>query len=94
MVLVCLRVSATRIIRGVPDGFGQHLVGGQHGADQQQRNNDRPRKLGGGEGEVRDRWQRDRHEPAKRVVLQEFVPFECCHGVLVRFSCFSFMRSQ
>ena len=67
-----LGVRSFRIlcIGGLSDCLGKHLVGDEHGTNEQQRKNHRPRKLGGGESDVEESWQYHRGEPKNGVPLQ------------------------
>src|SRR5262245_17193633 len=59
----------------------KHLIGGQHWADQEQRDNHRPRKLGGGKGNAKEGRQRHCRKPENGVPHQQALheqPFRRC----------------
>mgnify|MGYP003908258549 CR=1 FL=1 len=56
----------------ISDGLRKHLVGAQHGAQEQQRKNHRPRELGGGESNIEEGRRYHGYEPKNGVPLSRF----------------------
>jgi hypothetical protein len=72
-------------IGGFSDCLGNHPIGGQHWADEQQRRNHLPGKLGGGERDAEESRQYHRDEPKNGVPLQEVFLVGVFHRL--RFGC-------
>lgn len=64
---------------GVSDGLVKHLIGGQHRSNEQQGDNYRPGKPGGGEDDAEESGQRHCCEPKDGVPLEQVFLFGVFH---------------
>ena len=78
---VLSRLRAVRIVRGFAARLRNQIIGGEHGADEQEGKNQRPRELGVAEADMENHRQDEGTEPANRVLFQELALFGCGHGV-------------